>query len=118
MGAAPGGARDRLLRRQEVWKATPCGGLPGLEHVVQGVGSGATWGEMVPAEDMDLFLTVPDIKDFFYACGMPAELSRFFALPDVPIWLARELSGGEAMSGLGDDSWVAPAFTLLPMGFK
>eukprot|EP00974_Lingulodinium_polyedra_P020134 1945976-Lingulodinium_polyedra.AAC.1 len=39
------------------------------------MGSGSTWAEVVMSDDAQMWLTASDIRDFFYACGVPAELA-------------------------------------------
>ena len=55
------------------------------------MGSGGSWGEVILDDESDAWISSSDIKDYFYACGIPQELSEFFCLPDVPGSLVRLL---------------------------
>jgi len=37
------------------------------------LGAGACWKEMTMDSDVDLYIVQSDIKDYFYACGLPLE---------------------------------------------
>eukprot|EP00972_Heterocapsa_arctica_P115654 16448981-Heterocapsa_arctica.AAC.1 len=47
------------------------------------MGSGAAWGELLLEESSDFFVGLSDIKDYFYECAIPPDLSEYFSLPDV-----------------------------------
>ena len=52
------------------------------------LGSGSAWADIVIEPGNDLYISQSDIKDYFYRCGVPEGLSRFFCLPSVPVrWL-------------------------------
>ncbi|CAK0906068.1 unnamed protein product, partial [Prorocentrum cordatum] len=96
-------ATDRRFRR--------CPYLP--------MGTGSSWGEILLEDDADLWVSLSDIKDYFYACGIDDDLSSYFCLDDVPGWLVSELEGNDSRFShfYGRDA-VAPAFRVLPMGFS
>ncbi len=70
----------------------------------------------------NLFVSQDDIQDAFYRMGIPAEMSRYFALPEVQPDLLADALGGQlppsvealVASGLR----VFPAMVVLPMGFS
>ena len=75
------------------------------------MGSGSTWQEIILDDSADLWISLSDIKDYFYECAIPFELSCYFGLPDAPAWLVDKL-GGDATQG------CTPFLTVLPMGWK
>ncbi|CAK0794405.1 unnamed protein product, partial [Prorocentrum cordatum] len=83
------------------------------------MGTGSSWGEILLEDDADLWVSLSDIKDYFYACGIDDDLSSYFCLDDVPGWLVSELEGNDSRFSqfYGRDA-VAPAFRVLPMGFS
>ncbi|CAK0908034.1 unnamed protein product, partial [Prorocentrum cordatum] len=83
------------------------------------MGTGSSWGEILLEDDADLWVSLSDIKDYFYACGVDDDLSSYFCLDDVPGWLVSELEGNDSRFShfYGRDA-VAPAFRVLPMGFS
>eukprot|EP00973_Karenia_brevis_P085891 11913613-Karenia_brevis.AAC.1 len=56
------------------------------------MGTGACWSEVLLEANDDMYVTLSDIKDYFYACGIPEELGDYFGLDSVPGWLVRELT--------------------------
>eukprot|EP00974_Lingulodinium_polyedra_P084468 8176748-Lingulodinium_polyedra.AAC.1 len=81
------------------------------------MGSGASWGEVVLDDKSDIWVALSDIKDYFYAPGIPETFGDQFCLPDLPVRLARELSGADlALRDLGDGSLGAPFFHGAPDG--
>lgn len=74
---------------------------------------------MVLDDQVDMWLALSHIKDYFYVCEVPQPLSEFFALPDVPGWHIRALGGRENDLGdIEDHEMIAPVFKVLPMGVK
>ena len=87
------------------------------------MGAGSTWGELILDDETDMWITLSDIKDYFYALGIPVELSAYFCLPDVPASLVKELEAAQYgpkhfFADLEPSLSVAPALTVLPMGFS
>ena len=88
-----------------------CPGIP--------MGSGACWDELVLDDEVDMWVTLSDIKDYFYACGLSAFLSEWFAFDDIPGWKFREIVGDDPrFEHLAACDWVTPQLQVLPMGWK
>ena len=63
-----------------------------------------------------------DIQDAFYRMGIPTEMSRHFALPEVEPDLLADALGGQLPPSVGalvaSGLRVFPAMVVLPMGFS
>jgi hypothetical protein len=85
------------------------------------MGTGASWTELVIDPHVDAYFSSSDIKDYFYECEIPDKLRPYFALPDIPISVARRFSVDPDMTrmlySLDDSVYVAPVLKVLPMGW-
>ena len=82
------------------------------------LGTCGEWAHLtLPPEDV-LYAASGDIKDYFYACGIPVGLSEFFSLPPVKGSVFKgwglELEGGAP----ADDEDVFPQLAVMPMGWS
>ena len=61
------------------------------------------------------------MKDYFYCCGIPEELSPYFCLEGISGTLAAQLvaeaPGYNLPEGVGEWEIAYPAFRVLPMGW-
>eukprot|EP00973_Karenia_brevis_P036942 5092654-Karenia_brevis.AAC.1 len=85
------------------------------------MGTGACWAELYLQPEDQMWVTLADVKDYFYNCAIPDELGEWFCLESI--------SGEDAFrihedTGRGDGSWlldsvsVSVMFRVLPMGWS
>ena len=89
------------------------------------MGSGGTWGDIVLDDSADVHISLSDIKDYFYACGIPAALCDFFCLPPISGEAAwNMLQSSERSGDMSSSAWVReydevfPCFQVMPMGWS
>jgi hypothetical protein len=56
------------------------------------LGTGAAWSEVIMDDSCDMYLSLSDIKYYFYECEIPAELSEYFCMADVPVRISCALT--------------------------
>ncbi|CAK0907614.1 unnamed protein product, partial [Prorocentrum cordatum] len=82
------------------------------------MGSGSSWADVVMDTDSDMYLSLSDVKDYFYACGLPSGLESFFCLPDITGEELKVVTQGDPSFGyLWGSAAVAPAMRVMPMGW-
>jgi hypothetical protein len=83
------------------------------------MGTGAAWADVCLGEGEEAWFSLSDIKDYFYACLIPAALTPYFCLLDVDDHFVKSLSDARFLEE--DDSsghaWC-PALRVLPMGWN
>ncbi|CAK0857868.1 unnamed protein product, partial [Prorocentrum cordatum] len=79
---------------------------------------GSSWADVVMDADSDMYLSLSDVKDYFYACGLPPGLESFFCLPDITGEELKVVTRGDPSFGhLWGSVAVAPAMRVMPMGW-
>ncbi|CAK0792456.1 unnamed protein product, partial [Prorocentrum cordatum] len=82
------------------------------------MGSGSSWADVAMDTDTDMFLSLSDVKDYFYACGLPPGLESFFCLPDITGEELKVVAQGDPTFGyLWGSTAVTPAMKVMPMGW-
>ena len=80
------------------------------------VGGTSCWSTLRIPEDKELWTAQHDVEAYFYRLGIPPEIGRFFALKEVPPWVAFKFAvpRDEAPGG---GAWF-PYFRVVPMGWS
>ena len=83
------------------------------------MGTGAAWADVCLTEGEEAWFSLSDIKDYFYGCSIPEELSRYFALLDVETDFVRSLCNPQCLDDVGSPGgpWC-PVLRVLPMGWS
>ncbi|CAK0815105.1 unnamed protein product, partial [Prorocentrum cordatum] len=79
---------------------------------------GSSWADVVMDTDSDMYLSLSDVKDYFYACGLPPGLESFFCLPDITGEELKVVTQGDpSFRHLWGPVAVAPAMRVMPTGW-
>ena len=79
------------------------------------VGGSSAWSSVRIPAGRKLYTSTYDIEAYFYRCGVPSDLGRFFSLRGVPRGLAEDL--GADVAGLRGKQ-LFRFLTVVPMGFS
>ena len=87
------------------------------------LGSLPALGDLSIPVGQQLFISGGDIKDCFYACGLPSSLRDYFCFSfDISIDEARDIFGADFLANSADSflerGTISPCLDVLPMGYS
>ena len=82
------------------------------------IASGAKWADLRLREDEQLHIGQCDVKNYFYALGIPEAVGRFFCLPPIAASALERAGLGLPACGAGEGGRVWPFLRVCPMGWS
>ena len=81
--------------------------------------AGYSWSQLQLGSKDKLHVAQSDIKDYFYALGLPEDLQPFFCLPGIPVEMLEHFGvPGQQRVGLEDAEVCFPMLQVVPMGWN
>ena len=81
--------------------------------------AGYSWSQLQLGPTDKLHMAQSDIKDYFYALGLPEDLQPLFCLPGIPGYMLEQLGVPvDQRAGLDDADVCFPMLQVVPMGWN